>query len=172
MDTSCPAPHSGNFPASQPTAADWEAFRRQMPVATRWAYLDHAAVAPLSGPAWEAVKNWSEDATINGALDYRRWMDEIENLRILLSGMIGAQPEEVGFVGNTTCGINIVAEGFPWQPGDNVVIRADEFPTNQYPWLNQAHRGVETRRVVCSPGASDIDQLAAACDSKTWLVSV
>ncbi len=172
MVTSSPSPRSGDGPADQTASKDWDSFRRQMPVVGRWAYLDHAAVAPLSGPAWEAIKNWSEDATINGAFDYRRWMGELENLRILMAIMIGAQPEEIGFVGNTTAGINIVAEGFPWQPGDNVVIRADEFPTNQYPWLNQAYRGVETRRVVCRPGTSELDLLAAACDSKTRIISV
>lgn len=172
MVPSCPAPHSDDLPPSQRASPDWDAFRRQMPVAARLAYLDHAAVAPLSAPACEAVRKWSEEATTNGACGYRRWMDEIENLRILMAGMIGAQPEEVAFVGNTTSGINIVAEGFPWRPGDNVVIRADEFPTNQYPWLNQAHRGVETRRVVCRRGTSELDQLAEACDSRTRIISV
>jgi len=166
------APQSIDPSVVQPAAADWEDFRRQMPVASRLAYLDHAAVAPLSGPAWQALSRWCEDATTNGACDYRRWMDQIEQLRTLLAGMIGAQREEIAFVGNTTAGVNIVAEGFPWHPGDNVVIRADEFPTNQYPWLNLAQRGVETRRVVCRPGESEIDQLAAACDSKTRIISV
>ena len=36
-------------------STDWDAFRRQMPVTERWAYFDHAAVAPLSGPARAAV---------------------------------------------------------------------------------------------------------------------
>ena len=49
-------------------------------------------------------------------------------------------PEEIALVGNTTAGINLVAEGFPWQAGDNVVTRADEFPSNQYPWLHLADR--------------------------------
>ena len=32
----------------QPTAENpWEAFRQQMPIAERFAYFDHAAVAPL-----------------------------------------------------------------------------------------------------------------------------
>ena len=61
--------------------------------------------------------------------------------------MIDAQPEEIALVPNTTAGINLVAEGFPWQPGDNVVLPDNEFPTNQYPWMNLADRGVEARRV-------------------------
>ncbi len=86
--------------------------------------------------------------------------------------MIGALPEEIALVGNTTAGINLVAEGFPWKPGDNVVTRADEFPTNQYPWLHLADRGVETRRVPTNDGRLDLDRLAAACDNRTRIVSV
>ena len=52
---------------------DWSVFRRQMPVADRWAYFDHAAVAPLSGPARQAIAAWAEDATANGAAHYPAW---------------------------------------------------------------------------------------------------
>ena len=108
--------------------ADWGVFRRQMPVARQWAYFDHAAVAPLSGPAREALAQWALDATTHGAAYYPAWTRRVEHLRTLAADMIGAQPEEIALVGNTTAGINLVAEGFPWRSGDNVVIRADEFP--------------------------------------------
>jgi cysteine desulfurase / selenocysteine lyase len=65
-----------------------------------------------------------------------------------------------------------VAEGFPWQPGDNVVTRADEFPANQYPWLHLAGRGVETRRVPTNEGNLDLDRLIEACDDRTRIVTV
>jgi selenocysteine lyase/cysteine desulfurase len=85
---------------------------------------------------------------------------------------MGALPEEIALVGNTTNGINLVAEGFPWQPGDNVVTRADEFPANQYPWLHLADRGVETRRIPADDGKLDLNRLAEACDERTRIVSV
>lgn len=151
---------------------DWSVFRRQMPVAAEWAYFDHAAVAPLSGPAREALVQWALDATTHGAAYYPTWTRRVEHLRTLTANMIGAQPEEVALVGNTTAGINLVAEGFPWRSGDNVVIRADEFPSNQYPWLHLADRGVETRRIPVDGGKLDFDRLAAACDQRTRIVSV
>jgi cysteine desulfurase / selenocysteine lyase len=154
------------------TTADWTEFRRQMPVADRWAYFDHAAVAPLSRPAQQALLQWAEDATANGAANYPAWTGRVEHLRTLAAGMIGALPEEVALVGNTTAGINLVAEGFPWKPGDNIVTRADEFPSNQYPWLHLADRGVETRRIPTDGGKLDLDRLAAACDDRTRVVSV
>ena len=35
---------------------DWNALRAEFPVTRRWAFFDHAAVAPLSGPA-QGVKS-------------------------------------------------------------------------------------------------------------------
>jgi cysteine desulfurase / selenocysteine lyase len=153
-------------------AADWELFRRQMPIARQWAYFDHAAVAPLSGPAQTALTQWAEDATVHGSAHYPAWSRHVEHLRTLAARIIGALPEEIALVGNTTAGINLVAEGFPWKPGDNVVTRADEFPSNQYPWLHLADRGVETRRIPTDGGKLDLDRLAAACDDRTRVVSV
>jgi cysteine desulfurase / selenocysteine lyase len=150
----------------------WENFRRRMPVARRWAYLDHAAVAPLTGDAQAALVHWTEDATCNGTAFYPSWNKQIDNLRSLAAGMIGADTDEIALVGNTTAGINLVAEGFPWQPGDNVVTRADEFPSNQYPWLNLADKGVEVRRIQTDGGRLDLDRLAEACDRRTRIVTM
>jgi selenocysteine lyase/cysteine desulfurase len=74
-------------------------------------------------------------------------------------------------VPNTTTGISLVAEGYPWQPGDNIVTLANEFPSNQYPWMNLAARGVETRRVSVAGGVVDLDRIADACDDRTRIVS-
>jgi selenocysteine lyase/cysteine desulfurase len=148
-------------------------FRRQMPVAEHWAYFDHAAVAPVSGPAAAAIRNWLEDATHNGDAHYPDWLAQLDRLRRTAAGAIGAGVDEVALVPNTTTGINLVAEGFPWQPGDNVVTRADEFPSNQYPWLNLADRGVEVRRLEVEPdGRLDLERLDAACDARTRLVTL
>ncbi len=152
--------------------ADWAAFRREMPVARQWAYFDHAAVAPMSGPAQRALAGWAVDATENGAANYPAWSLRIEQLRTLAARAMGAVPEEIALVGNTTAGINLVAEGFPWKPGDNIITRADEFPSNQYPWLHLADHGVETRRLPTENGRLDLDQVAAACDNRTRVVSV
>jgi selenocysteine lyase/cysteine desulfurase len=154
------------------TTVNWENLRAEMPVARHWVYLDHAAVAPLTHPAQVALTRWADDATYNGSTNYPEWTGCIEHLRTLAAQLVGAIPEEIALVGNTTAGINLVAEGYPWKPGDNIVTRADEFPSNQYPWLHLADRGVETRRVPTDGGRLDLDRLMAACDARTRVVSV
>ncbi len=47
-----------------------EATRRQlreaMPVTEKWAYFDHAAVAPISSPAAEVLLSWLREAAEEG----------------------------------------------------------------------------------------------------------
>ncbi|OHB66648.1 MAG: hypothetical protein A2V70_13335, partial [Planctomycetes bacterium RBG_13_63_9] len=105
-------------------------------------------------------------------VSYPEWAGKIDELRTLAAAMIGAETDEIALLRNTTEGINLVAEGLPWRPGDNVVTRADEFPSNQYPWMNLADRGVETRRVPIDGGVLDWDRLAAACDDRTRIVTI
>ncbi len=143
-----------------------------MPIVRRWAYLDHAAVAPLSGPAVKAMNAWAEEAATAGATPYPQWMERLDATRRCAAEMIGAETSEVALIRNTTEGIGLVAEGFPWQSGDNVVIRDDEFPSNVYPWMNLADRGVQTRRVETEGGRLDMDRLAAACDDRTRIIAI
>ncbi len=152
--------------------ADWAEFRRRMPVARKWAYLDHAAVAPITGPAQHAIEEWVQESAEEGAVPWPQWDMGVEECRAVAARLIGAAREEVALVKNTTEGVNLVAEGFPWREGDNVVTLADEFPTNQYPWMHLQSRGVQTRRVPTDGGRADLDRVAAACDDRTRIVSV
>jgi selenocysteine lyase/cysteine desulfurase len=147
--------------------------RAAMPAARNLAYLDHAAVAPLSQPAADAIRNWCNEALDVGNPRWTTWVKEVEALRQATAHMLGAGVDETALVPNTTAGIGLVAEGFDWRDGDNVVTFANEFPSNQYPWLNLASRGVETRRVPTDvSGRPDLDELAVACDDRTRIVSV
>jgi selenocysteine lyase/cysteine desulfurase len=85
---------------------------------------------------------------------------------------MGAQLDELALVRNTTEGIGLVAEGFPWQAGDNVVLLDDEFPSNRIPWQHLESRGVETRVVPATGTDEDLARLAGACDGRTRIVAV
>jgi selenocysteine lyase/cysteine desulfurase len=143
-----------------------------MPVARRWAYFDHAAVAPLSQPAATAMGQWLAQATEEGDTVWLDWARQVGKTRTAAARLIGAGVDEIALLANTTAGINLVAEGLDWRPGDNVVTLTDEFPTNLYPWMNLRSRGVETRLVQTAQGCVTPEAIAAKCDSRTRVVSV
>jgi selenocysteine lyase/cysteine desulfurase len=146
--------------------------RDAMPVARRWAYFDHAAVAPVSGPAAAAMQTWVEQSVAEGDTMWSEWGRQLKAMRQSAANLIGASTDEIALVPNTTAGINLVAEGLDWRSGDNLVTLADEYPSNLYPWMHLADRGVETRRVPTTDGVVDYDQLADHCDERTRLITV
>ncbi len=118
-----------------------------MPIAPDWAYFDHAAVAPLSGPAAQAICEFADQASRLGDTVWPQWAARVEHVRRVVAELLVCKASEVCLVPNTTTGINVVAEGWPWQPGDNVILPEGEFPSNLFPWQNQQSRGVEVRIV-------------------------
>src|SRR3984893_17256945 len=151
---------------------DWTALRDQFPITRRWAFFDHAAVAPLSAPAVRAITEWAQDMAENGDVNASRWEKRVEEVRELASRMLGAAKEDIAFIKNTSEGIGIVAEGLPWKPGDNVVTAAEEYPANIYPWMNLKNRGGDVRFVQSRDRRLEIDDVAAAIDDRTRLVSL
>jgi selenocysteine lyase/cysteine desulfurase len=151
---------------------DWEALREEFPVTRRWAFFDHAAVSPITRRAQLALGEWAADLAENGLVHEHRWLQRIDETRELAAGLIHTEPHDIAFVKNTSEGIGIVAEGYPWQPGDNVVSAEEEYPANIYPWLNLASRGVELRRVPSRGNRVAIDDIRAAMDARTRILSL
>lgn len=100
------------------------------------------------------------------------WRDDIERVRGQVAWLVGSHAENVAFVQNTSFGLSVAANGIDWQPGDNVVLPAQEFPSNYYPWLNLKSRGVETRTVAAREGHASVDDIAAAIDGRTRVVTL
>lgn len=143
-----------------------------MPIAPRFAYFDHAAVGPLSGPAAAAIARFANEASQLGDTVWPTWNDTLGTVRKSAAELLDADETEIAIVPNTTTGINWVAEGFPWQSGDSVVLPEGEFPSNLFPWLNQQSRGVEVRIVPRrESGVVEIDDLLDAADGSTRIIA-
>jgi selenocysteine lyase/cysteine desulfurase len=151
---------------------DWTALRDEFPVTRRWAFFDHAAVAPLTRRAQQAMTDWARDLAENGDVHDPQWVQHVEEVRRLVARLLACDPLDLAFVKNTSEGIGIVAEGFPWRPGDSVVTAAEEYPANVYPWMNLAGRGVEVRLVPSRDRRVWVEDIRAALTERTRLVSL
>ncbi|HEX8253668.1 MAG TPA: aminotransferase class V-fold PLP-dependent enzyme, partial [Thermoanaerobaculia bacterium] len=144
------------------------AFRDLFPVTKNLVYFNHAAVGPLSTRACEAMERHARDQRDFGALHWKDWYAEIDRLRESAARLIGAQPEEIAILKNTSEGLSFVAGGLQWSEGDNVVTTALEFPSNWTPWKRLEEKGVECR-VAPLPTVEQIDKVI---DGHTKLVTV
>jgi selenocysteine lyase/cysteine desulfurase len=151
----------------------WRWWRNQMPIASRFAYLDHAAVGPITAPASDWIRRYSDQASQLGDTVWPTWNQNLRQLRRGAAAMVGGDPRDFFIVPNTTTGINTVADGWDWKPGDSVVIPDGEFPSNLFPWLNQRSKGVEVRIVPRRGGREvNVDDLMEHVDESTRIISV
>lgn len=147
--------------------------RALFPITRRLNYLNHAAVSPLPLPSLQAVEAQLKDVHENGSVNFRDWLSTKEQARKLLAGLLGARPEQVAFMRNTSDALSTVANGLTWRKGDNVVTFSGEFPSNIYPWLRlREAAGVEVRMCEERDGRIDFDDLAGLVDRNTRLVTI
>ena len=93
-------------------AVNWARTRSYFPVVQELAYLNHAGVAPISTRVEEALARYAAEATRRGMLRYASFFDaEVERVRGRAAELLGAAPEEIAFVKNTTEGLGLVAGG-------------------------------------------------------------
>lgn len=152
-------------------AMNIDEIRTKFPITSHYNFQNHAAVAPISGPAAEAMcgyaRELAEAAYLRGTY-YRA----AEPVRKAAARLINADPAEVTFTKNTCEGINYVSNGVQWVTGDNVVSTTMEFPANVYPWMNLEQRGVALKRVPEEDGRVPFDRIAAAIDKRTRIVAI
>lgn len=163
---------SNQFDPDQLDRDPWGWWRSQMPITKKWAYFDHAAVAPLPAPAVDAIAEFQRQASEDGDTVWPTWNGRLNVLREQFAELTGAEDGEICLMPNTTAGINLVAEGFDWRPGDSIVLPDGEFPSNLFPWLHQEPRGLEVRQVPRRDGQVILDDLFEQVDETTRMIAV
>jgi cysteine desulfurase/selenocysteine lyase len=148
--------------------------RNEFPVTEQFAYLNHAAVAPMPRRATQRMAAMAED--VSRTAD-QHWADrnrETERVRGLAAQILGARdPREVSFCENTSTGLSYIAEGFvDWRPGDNVIGAALDFPSNVYPWMRLSDYGVEYRQVPEQDGRIDDGEVLSRIDGRTRMLAL
>lgn len=152
---------------------DVDAIREsEFPVAARYLYLNHAGVSPIPASSAAAGVRLLHQFRDEGAFRLRQWTELAEEARSRFARLIGASTEEIAIIKNTSEGISLVAAGFPWKEGDNLVTANVEFPANVYPWMRLASRNVEVRMVQAREGRVRTKDVIAACDGRTRVVAL
>jgi selenocysteine lyase/cysteine desulfurase len=138
--------------------AQWK--KTDFPVTRELVYMNHAAVAPVSRPAAEAMKQLADEVHQFGSHYYSRWLEAYEGLRVAAARLVGGDKREIALVKNTSEGLATVANGIAWRPGDRVVGFEEEFPANYFPWKRLERQGVS---VTWLSASDPLDRIEEAC---------
>lgn len=144
-----------------------EEVREQFPITRNRVFLNHAAHSPFPKPVAEAILRY-----VNESSDFWKDSSELDDGgKPLFAELIGAKPEEIAFVENTSMGLNIAANVLHYPCGSKVVTTDLEFPSVVYPWLRKS-LNVKVHYIKNTDGKISLDDFEKAVDDNTVAVVI
>jgi selenocysteine lyase/cysteine desulfurase len=148
--------------------------RADFPLASTETYLNSASIHPMSLPVARAVEGYLAfrlKGAAEGRADFAE--EQQKDLKRRFAQFIGAKPDEIAFVQNTSDGENIVVMGMDLaRRKGNVVLDELHFDTSLYMYKSLEAKGLELRVVKHRDWAIDLKDMERAVDRNTRLVSM
>jgi cysteine desulfurase/selenocysteine lyase len=135
-------------------------------------YVNHAAVGVLPVATRDAVHAMVDDHAARGVLGTASRELSLPAYRRRIAGFVGGRAGEIALLRNTGDGATVIAQGLDLGRGDEVIIGANEFGANAYPWLALRHRGVEVTLIDAPRTRMTPDVLARTITGRTRVVAV
>lgn len=139
-------------------------------------YLNAAYLGPMTratvvaGQAGLARKAQPWNITV---VDF---FEPVAALRASLARFVGAEPESIALLPSASYGIAVATENLPLRAGGRVIVLADQFPSNVYPWRAAAARAGATVDAVERPASGSwtdgVLEALDAADSDVQVVAV
>jgi cysteine desulfurase / selenocysteine lyase len=123
--------------------ANEELRRHEFPVTGQKVFLAHGGVCPLPRRVAQAMTDCVNGGTLGDQEAFA--MHCIAEAREVGAKLLKCAADEVSLVGPTSLALSYVAAGLKFRKGDNVLIYHDDYPSNVYPWMALAERGVKVR---------------------------
>jgi selenocysteine lyase/cysteine desulfurase len=146
--------------------------QHEFPVTRKTIFLGHAGVCPLPRRVAEAMNRYNDQSTL-GDQEESLPLGFFMSIREKACRLINAKPEEIAFVGPTSLALSLIAGGLKFRRTDNVLIYQDDYPSNVYPWMTLAGRGVQVRYLnVKQLGQIRLNDIKGQVDENTRLVAL
>jgi selenocysteine lyase/cysteine desulfurase len=136
-------------------------------------YLNTAMQSALPKVAIRAVQESLELKKFPQRMPEMAHYEVPRRVRAAVASLIGAQPEDVALTTGASSGMVTVAYSLAWQPGDEIITAAGEFPLQYSTWRPMEEREGATLKIV-KPSDRFItaEDLIAAFTERTRLVSI
>lgn len=149
------------------------AARRHFSIPDGISYLNAAALGPLPQTAVNAGRKGLARKQHPWNIRSRSFFEDTRRVRPKLARLINADLEGIAFSPSASYGMAVVAKNTPLKRGESIVILADQFPSNVYPWRRLADEtGAELLTVAGDHSQSVTEAILSAIDDKTGLVAI
>jgi selenocysteine lyase/cysteine desulfurase len=146
--------------------------RRDFPVVRARTYLNSAYITPVPTSVVDAGRTFVERKA-DRPIPLGEMLRVTNEVREQYARLIGADPDEVGFLFSTSEGENILANALDLKPGDNIVIDDLHYETEFVLYRHlQDTRGIELRVARHRDGQVGARDFEPLVNRRTRLVSV
>jgi selenocysteine lyase/cysteine desulfurase len=135
-------------------------------------WLNHAAISPISTRVRRVMDAYLDNRSSGDIDNFFSAAKTSAKTKQNLSLLLNTTPDRIGFVMNTSEGLNILANGIQWNSGDRIILNDIEFPTNVVPFINLKRFGVEIDFVKSVNGAVRIEDIESLITPRTKLLSI
>lgn len=115
----------------------------KFPIKNEYNFLGHCSVSHLYEPAAAAAKHCLDRQVHAGRqmlAEYGGENNIAKKFHQNFATMMKTSPDDITMTTNTSEGICMIANGYPWKPGDQIISYVNEYPANHYPWVLQAEK--------------------------------
>ncbi len=153
------------------------------PIKKQTIFLGHCAISPLYNYAAKAMEKFTQDISAEGISALSRYLDVVPRFHKNLAAFLKTAPENISYVHNTAEAFSLIANGYPFSPGDEIISYKHEYPSNHYPWVLQKKRGVNLVLLsdkktlqgceqITKPMSWSMEELESKITSKTRIVAI
>jgi selenocysteine lyase/cysteine desulfurase len=147
-----------------------DAFRSRFPLLARRVYVNSCSQGALSIDVEAAFRAFTESWHAGGS-PWDQWIVEVERLRSLFAGSIGADADEIAVMPSASAAIGAIATALSFDGArSRVVLGEFEFPTSAHVWLAQQVRGASIVWARAQGDTLPPDAYAAVIDERTLIV--
>lgn len=136
-------------------------------------YLNCAYMGPLMTHAAELCAQGARRKLQPWTLGPTDFFDQPEHVRNLFARLVNGDADGVAIVPSASYGITLAARNLPVARGQEILVLADQFPSNVYPWHKlAAQAGAHITTVKLSPDTLPTESVLSALTENTAILAL
>ena len=139
--------------------------------------LNHCGYSPLHTEAFRGSVELLEAQARLGSASLDVSSRALVQFHEAGAALLGTDAMNISFLPNSATGLNLIALGYPFEPGDEILSYRYEYPSNHYPWRSLESKGVKLKLIDGlldggRPLKWELDELAEHVTDKTKMIAL
>jgi selenocysteine lyase/cysteine desulfurase len=134
------------------------------------AYLNCAYMSPLMKPALEAAATGLARKAHPWDITPDKFFTGADEFRATAAQFVDCSADDIAIVPSASYGVATAARNLPVKKGQSILVLAEQFPSNYYPWQRRAQETGASLKIV--PWPENSDWTAAVLESLTGDVAI